>query len=60
MRRVRFIKDFDFREVFARKNCVFCKVLGLRAYKASDKPLVVSEETAQAAIKAGAAIEVEA
>ena len=59
MRRVRFVKDFDFRELMDRKNCVLCKVLGVRAYKASDKPLVVSEETAKAAIKAGAAVEVE-
>lgn len=58
MMRLRFVRDFDWHELIARKNCVICKVMGVRVFKASDKPVVVSREVADAALKAGAAIEV--
>lgn len=58
MKRLRFIRDFDFPELVARKNCVLCKVWGLRVFKASDKAILVNAEQADAALKAGAAIEV--
>lgn len=57
MKLVRFVRDFDFSELIDRKNCVFCKVMGIRAFKASDKAILVSNEAASAALTAGAAIE---
>lgn len=57
MRLVRFVRDFDFREMIDRKNCVLCRVMGTRAFKASDKPVLVSNEAASAALTAGAAVE---
>jgi len=60
MKRLRFVKDFDFRELMDRENCILCKVMGLRAFKASTAPILVSEDAARAALAAGAAIEVKA
>lgn len=58
MRRLRFVKDFDFRDLIARENCILCKVMGIRAFKASTAPILVSEDAARAALAAGAAVEV--
>lgn len=58
MRRLRFVKDFDFRDIIDRKNCVLCRVMGIRAFKASTAPILVSEDAARAALEAGAAVEV--
>lgn len=58
MKLVRFVRDFEFRELIDRKHCVLCKVLGLKAYKAAPSPISVPDETAKAAIEAGAAVEV--
>lgn len=58
MKRLKFIRDFDWPELIARKNCVLCKVWGLRVFKASDTPILVSAAPAAAALKSGAAIEV--
>lgn len=58
MKRLRFVKDFDFHDLIARENCILCKVMGIRAFKASTNPILVSNEAAEAALKAGAAVEV--
>ena len=58
MKRLQFLRDFDWPELIDRKNCVLCQVLGLRVFKASDKPILVNHEQADAALKAGAAIEI--
>ncbi len=58
MRRLRFLKDWDFRDLISRENCVLCKVMGIRAFKASSNPILVSEDAARAALAAGVAEEV--
>lgn len=58
MKRLRFVRDFDFREMIDPKNCILCRKLGIRAFKASTNPILVSEEAARAALAAGAAVEV--
>lgn len=58
MRRVRFLRDFQFHDLIDRKNCVLCKVMGIREFKKSDAVIVVSEKAAKAALDAGAAVEV--
>jgi hypothetical protein len=58
MRRLRFLKDWDFRDLMSRENCVLCKVMGIRAFKASSNPILVSEDAARAALAAGVAEEV--
>ena len=58
MKRLQFLRDFDWPEIIKRENCVLCQVWGLRVFKASDKPVLVNDEQADAALKAGAAIEV--
>lgn len=60
MKRLRFIRDFNFSELIDRKNCVLCRVMGVRAFKASTNPILVSEDAAKAALAAGAAVEVQA
>lgn len=58
MKRLRFVRDFNFSELIAREHCVLCKVMGIRAFKAGTAPILVSEEAARAALEAGAAVEV--
>lgn len=58
MKRLQFLRDFSVPELMDRKNCVLCKVWGSRLFRASDKPILVKTDQADAALKAGAAIEV--
>lgn len=58
MRRLRFVREFNWPELISRKNCVLCKVMGLRVFSPSETPILVTNEQAEAAIKAGAAVEV--
>lgn len=58
MKRLRFLRDFSVAELIDRENCVLCKVWGSRLFRASDKPILVATDHADAALKAGAAIEV--
>lgn len=55
MIRVRFLRDFDWPEVVTRK-CVLCKVLGVKVFKASARPVAVPPDVAAGAVSAGAAV----
>lgn len=58
MKLVRFVREFEIPALISRKNCVLCKVWGLIVYRPRTEPYPVAAETAEKAIKAGAAIEV--
>lgn len=58
MRALKFVRDFEWSAMTARRNCIFCRVLTVFAVKAGSVAMVPNDD-ADRAISTGAATEVE-
>ncbi len=58
MRALKFVRDFEWSAMAARRNCIFCRVLTVFAVKAGSVAMVPNDD-ADRAISTGAATEVE-
>ena len=54
MRALKFVRDFEWSAMTARRNCIFCRVLTVFAVKAGAVAMVPDDE-AERAISTGAA-----
>ena len=58
MRALKFVRDFEWSAMSARRNCIFCRVLTVFVVRAGSVATVPNDD-AERAISTGAATEVE-